>query len=60
MDVKFLMTLKDDEIMSVALMVAEKQILAMSRVNILPILESQFYGRKRWVVMSLILNAVVL
>ena len=54
------MTLKDDEIMSVALMVAEKQILAMSRVNILPILESQFYGRKRWVVMSLILNAVVL
>jgi hypothetical protein len=54
------MTLKDDEIMSVALMVAEKQILAMSGVNILPILESQFYGRKRRVVMSMKLNAVVL
>jgi hypothetical protein len=54
------MTLKDYEIMPVALVITEKQVLTVGGINILPIFKSQFYGRKRWMVMSLILNAMIL
>jgi hypothetical protein len=42
------MTFKDNQIMSVSLMITEKEILAMGRIYILPIFKSKFDCRKRW------------
>ena len=53
MNAQFLMAFEHYKIMSVAFMIAEEQILAMSRVNILPILKSEFDGWKRGVMMSM-------
>ena len=47
MDGKFLMAFKDDKIMSVALVVAEKEVLAMDGIYLLPVFESELDGRKR-------------
>jgi len=58
MDIERFMTLEDHEVMTVSLMVAEEKVLAMNRVDILPILESQFYGRKRRMGMEMILQSV--
>ena len=48
MNVKIFMTFKDNQIMSVSLMITEKEILAMGRIYILPIFKSKFDCRKRW------------
>ena len=45
MDVKVFMTFKRNEIMPVALVIAHKEILAMRRGQIFPILESCLNGR---------------
>ena len=47
MNVKIFMTFKDNQIMSVSLMITEKEILAMGRIYILPIFKSKFDCRKR-------------
>ena len=60
MDCQFLMTFKDNEIMSVALVVAEEEVLAMDRIYILPIFKSQFYSRERRMGMELIIKSVLL
>ena len=44
---KFLMAFKDNQIMSVAFMISEKQILTMYGIYIFPILQSQFDCGKR-------------
>ena len=59
MDAKFLMTFKYNKIMSVALVVAEEQVLAMCGIDILPILQRQFYGRKRRMVMCIVFYAIL-
>ena len=53
MDRELLVALKDHQIVSVTLVVAEKQILAMGRVNLFPVLQSQFDSWERWMVMCL-------
>lgn len=60
MDSQFLMTLEDDEIVPVALMVTEKQVLAMSRIYLLPIFQGKFDGRKRRMGMEFIAEAMLL
>ena len=59
MDRQFFMTFEDYKIMSVTLMISEEQVLAVSRVDFLPIFESKLNGRKRRVVVSLIFNTVL-
>ena len=54
MDGKFLMAFEDDKIMPVALVVTEKQILAMGGIDFLPIFQRKLYGRKRRMSMKLI------
>jgi hypothetical protein len=46
--------------MPVALVVAEKQILAMSGVDLFPVLQCKFYCRKWGMVMSLVLYSILL
>jgi hypothetical protein len=46
MDSELLMAFKDNKIMSVSFVVAEKQILAVGRVYLLPVFQGQFNGRK--------------
>ena len=46
-DCQFLMAFEHNEIVTVALMVPEEQVLAVDRINILPVLKSQLYRRKR-------------
>ena len=53
------MTLKDNEIVSVAFVVAEEEILAMSGIDFLPIFKCKLYCGKRWMVMCLIFNSVI-
>lgn len=54
------MTLKDNQIVTVSLMVSEEQILAMGGINLLPILQCQFYRRKRRMGMEFIFKSVPL
>jgi hypothetical protein len=60
MDLHLLMTFKDNQIMSVALMIAEEKILAMSRINLLPVFQRQFDRRKWRMRMKFIAEAVLL
>jgi hypothetical protein len=46
-DLHFLMTFEYHKIMPVSLMVTEKEILAVGGVNVFPIFQSKFDGRKR-------------
>lgn len=55
---QFLMTFEDNEIMPIALVVPEEEILAMDRINLLPVFQSQFYGRKRRMCMKIIAEAM--
>ena len=59
-DGHLLVALEDHQIMAVALMVAEEKVLAMNRVYVLPILQSQFDGRKRRVDMKFIIKGMIL
>jgi hypothetical protein len=57
---KFLMTFKHNQIMAVALMVAEEQVLAVYGIDILPIFQGELYGRQRRMGMKFIAEAVLL
>jgi len=46
MDLHFLMAFEYHEIMSVSLVVAEKEVLAVDRIEIFPVLQGEFYRRK--------------
>ena len=59
MDGKFLMAFEDDKIMPVALVVTEKQILAMGGIYLLPIFKGKFDGRKRRMRMKLVIEAMI-
>ena len=52
-DGKFLVALKHHKIVPVAFVIAEKQVLAVGGVNVLPIFKSEFYCRERWMVVGL-------
>ena len=54
------MTFEDYKIMPVALVVAEEQILAVGRVDFLPILKRKLDCGKRGMIMSLVFNTVFL
>jgi hypothetical protein len=58
MDIEGFMALEDHKVMTVSLMVAEEKVLAMYRIDVLPILKSQFYGRKRRMGIKFILKSV--
>ena len=58
MDGQFLVAFEYYKIMPVALVVAEEQILAMGRINLLPVFEREFYGRKGRMVMCLEIYSV--
>ena len=60
MDGQLFMAFEDNKIMSVALMVTEKQILAMDRIYFFPILKGKLDGRKRRMSMKLITEAMLL
>lgn len=44
---QLLVTFEHHQIVSVALVVTEEKVLAVSRVNLLPVLQCHFYGRER-------------
>ena len=46
-DVHLVHTLEDDKIMPIALMVPEKQVLAVCRVKLFPVFDGRFNGRNR-------------
>jgi hypothetical protein len=54
------MTLENDQIMAVSLMVTEEKILAMRGINLFPIFQSQLDGRKWRMGMKLIAEAMLL
>ena len=54
------MTFEDHKIMPVALMVSEKQVLAVSGVDFSPIFKRKLDGREGWMVMSLVFNTIFL
>jgi len=60
MDSEFLMALEDNQIVSVALMIPEEEILAMDRVDLLPVLECKFNSRKRRMSMKFIAQPLFL
>ena len=59
-DLHLLMTLEDHEIVAVAFMVTEEEVLAVGRVDLLPIFQRQLDGRERRMRMKLIAEAVLL
>ena len=59
MDLHFLMAFEHDEIMAVALVVAEEKVLAMGRIYLLPVFEGELDGRKRRMRMKLIIKAMI-
>jgi hypothetical protein len=60
MDLHLLMALEDHEIVAVAFMVTEEEVLAVGRVDLLPIFQRQLYSRERRMRMKLIAEAVLL
>ena len=56
---KFLMTLENHKIMSVTLVITEKEVLAMDGIYLLPIFKSQLYRRKRRMCMKFICQSVL-
>jgi hypothetical protein len=59
MDLHFLMTFEDHEIVAVSLMITEEKVLAMGRIYFFPIFQSQLNGRKRRMGMKLIAEAML-
>ncbi len=60
MDRELLMTFEDHEIVAVTLMVPEEKVLAVNRIDFLPIFQSKLDGRKRRMSMELIAEAMLL
>jgi hypothetical protein len=60
MDLHLLMALEDHKIVAVALMVTEEEVLAVGRVDLLPIFQRQLDGREGRMRMKLIAEAVLL
>ena len=58
MNVEVLVALETDEIMPIALVVAEKQILAMRRIYVLPVCKGFLDGKKWRMIMDLVSNPV--
>ena len=56
-DVHLVHALEDDKVMLVALVVPEKQILAMRRLELAPIGQRLLDGAQRWVKLDVELNA---
>ena len=59
MDLHFLMTFEHHKIMTVSLVIAEKQILAMGGIYLLPIFKCELDGRKRRMCMKLVVKAMI-
>ena len=59
-DGEFLMAFEYHKVMPVSLMVAEKEILAVDRIEILPVFQGKFYGRKRRMDMQFIFHPMLL
>ena len=60
MDAELLMAFEHYQIVSVALMIAEEQILAVGRIYFLPVFKSKLYCRQRRVCVVLVFYAIVL
>ena len=60
MDIKIFMAFEHNQIMSVSLVIAKEEVLAVSRIYILPIFKSKFDCRKRRMNMKFILKAMIL
>lgn len=58
-DCHLLMTFEDHQIMTVTLMVAEEEILAMDGIYVLPVFKGQFDCRKRRVRMELVCQSML-
>jgi hypothetical protein len=59
MDGKFLMTFEHDQIMAVAFVISEKEVLAMDRIYLLPVFQGKLYRRKRRMGMEFILEGML-
>ena len=57
---KLLMAFEHHEIMPVAFVVAEKEVLAMDGIDVFPIFKGQLYRRKRGMSMKFIAETVLL
>ena len=57
-DGEFLMTFEHNQIVAVAFMIAEKEVLAMDGIYLLPIFQRQLYRRKWRMGMEFILKGV--
>jgi hypothetical protein len=60
MDLHLLMALEDHKIVAVALMVTKEEVLAVGRIDLLPIFQRQLDSRERRMRMKLIAEAVLL
>jgi hypothetical protein len=58
MDSQLLMAFKDHQIVTVSLMITEKEILAMDRIYLLPIFKSKLDCRERRMGMQFILQSM--
>ena len=59
-DSQLLMALEDYKVMPVSLMVAEKEVLAVDGIEILPVFQGEFYRRKRRMDMQFIFHPMLL
>ena len=60
MDLHFLMAFEYHKVMPVSLMVAEKEVLAVDGIEILPVFQGEFYRRKRRMDMQFIFHPMLL
>jgi hypothetical protein len=57
---KFLMTLENHQIVAVSLVVSEEEVLAVDRINVLPVFKRQLDCRQRRMRMKLIAESMLL
>jgi hypothetical protein len=60
MDGQFLMALEDHQIVAVSLVVSEEEVLAVDRINVLPVFKRQLDCRERRMRMKLIAESMLL
>ena len=58
-DVQFLVTLQDDKIVPVALVIPEEQVLAVCGIDIFPVFQSRLHGGEGWVGIQFVSDAVL-
>ena len=47
MDIEIFVTFEDNQVVSIALVIAEEEVLAVGRVNVLPVFHRKLYCRER-------------